>query len=57
MHPARAKAKQTAAIVETAASVASLKDQMDRIEAGQAEILARLDAASTPADPPKAAKK
>lgn len=44
MHPARAKAKQTQAIVETAESVVALREQMDRIEATQAEILAKLDA-------------
>lgn len=53
MHPAHAKAKQVQALVETAESVASMKSQMDRIEAAQAEILALLKAENAPKSPTK----
>lgn len=57
MHPARAKARQVQALTETAESVATLKAQMDRIEATLAEVLALLKpepaAAPKPAPKPK----
>lgn len=61
MHPARAKAKQVAALVETAQSVADLTVQMDRIEAKLDLLLEQLPVAPAPAPaqppPPEPARK